>query len=294
MPIEFHPIRIEDKAFFDEYYKVYPNISGYTSFVTLFCWKETVNYEFAVVEGTPLLKFYNKTDKKERFFLPATDKKEIEKTVSLIEQNHLPLSFQNISSEQAAILQDLFPGRFNYSRNRAGDNYIYLSESLASLSGKKLHSKKNHLNKFKNTYYYSYIRLGEDNISECIRVSKEWCERKCLDGSEGSHDSSACEKALNNFTALGLKGGAIVVDDKIIAFSLGERISADTALIHFEKADTNYHGAFNIINNEFILHEWTDVVYINREEDMGIEGLRKAKLSYRPVTMLEVYNADQA
>jgi len=172
MPIEFHPIRIEDKAFFDEYYKVYPNISGYTSFVTLFCWKETVNYEFAVVEGTPLLKFYNKTDKKERFFLPATDKKEIEKTVSLIEQNHLPLSFQNISSEQAAILQDLFPGRFNYSRNRDGDNYIYLSESLASLSGKKLHSKKNHLNKFKNTYDYSYIRLGEDifpNASEFQR-----------------------------------------------------------------------------------------------------------------------------
>lgn len=292
MTIDFKPVSINNKDFFDKYYSVYPNISGYTSFVTLFCWRNAVNYGLAFEEGIPLIKFYSRHEKKERFFLPCTDEKDISKTVEIIIANSLPLSFQNITALQMDILEGLYPGKFSFSRNRDGDNYIYLAESLATLSGKKLHSKKNHLNKFRSTYSYEYIPVDETNIRECIAVSREWCERKCTEGSEGMHDSSACEEALNNFSTLGLRGGAITVNGKIIAFSLGEKVSEDTAIIHFEKADTSYHGAFNAINNEFILNAWKDVVYVNREEDMGIEGLRKAKLSYRPHSMLEVYNAD--
>ena len=119
-----------------------------------------------------------------------------------------------------------------------------------------------------------------------------WYERKQAEGDNSILlEKTALENALTHFDALELKGGVILVEGKVVAFSIGERLNEDTALIHFEKADTDYRGAYPIINQEFVKHAWSDVTYINREDDMGIEGLRKAKLSYQPDMMVEMYSA---
>ena len=122
-------------------------------------------------------------------------------------------------------------------------------------------------------------------------MAKEWCERKnCSEGGSMERELTACQLALLNMEKLNLKGGAIRINGKIAAFTLGEVLNPETALIHFEKADTAYDGIYQAINNEFLIHEWSDMKYVNREEDMGIEGLRKAKLSYCPEFLYECYD----
>lgn len=289
MSLDYKKISLCDKPIFDEYYKKEPQYSGYTSFVTLFAWRKNVNYDFAYKNGEIFLKFYHKTKKKSYFFMPQNSEASIKKAVeTLIAENEIP-SFYNITEEQMKILESLYTNAYTFERNRNGDNYIYTSESLINLSGKKLHSKKNKLNKFKKTYDYKYIAADEQKVRECIEISKKWCERKCNDGKA---DLTACEEVLSNICELDVKCGAIECNGKIIAFSVGEKINDDMAIIHFEKADTDYDGAFAAINNEFVLNEWKDIKYINREEDLGIEGLRKAKLAYCPTFMLETYIAE--
>ena len=292
MALNFRKVTIEDERIFLDYFEKNAIPSEYVSFVTVFAWDKLLNYDFAEKDGEIYLRFVSRSKKKEYYFLPQSSETSIKKAVDTILQEDSSPSFININEEQKIILEKLYSGRFNYIRNRDGDNYVYTSESLASLSGKKLHSKKNRLNKFKKTYSYEYMTMTDEHIEECLKVSQMWCERKCLQDNDRA-DETACEEVLKNLNRLSnVKGGIIKCDGKIIAFSLGERVSDDMVIIHFEKADTDYDGVYAAINNEFVLNEWMDVKYINREEDMGIEGLRKAKLSYCPCQMIETYIAE--
>ncbi len=292
MSLNFKKITLEDREIFDKYYEKQPQISSYISFVTLFAWRNKVNYDFAYKNGEIFLKFFNKSKNKSYFFLPQNTEESLKRAIEILKEENEPLAFYNITENQLKIIDKLYPGNFEFERNRDGDNYIYLSESLAKLSGSKLHSKKNKLNKFKKTYDYEYIRVTNKTAEECIEVAKSWCERKCNDIKNDYADISACEEVLYNLDSLNIVCGAIRCDGKIIAFSIGERYNDEVAIIHFEKADTSYDGSYAAINNEFIINEWANVKYINREEDMGLEGLRRAKTSYCPEFMLETYIAE--
>ena len=288
MSLDFHKITIEDKPFFDKYYSVYPQYSGYTSFATLFCWRDMMNCEICVEKDEPFVRINAKG--KNAFFLPQTEKDNIKSFIGTADKEGYAYLLLGLSEKQKIIIDGLYPEKFIFRRTRNSDNYIYLREDLASLSGKKLHAKKNHLNKFKKTYTYEYKPLDGSMKNECIEVSKIWLERKSTDEKT---DFPACAEALYNMEALSLKGGAIIHEGKIIAFSLGEKLNDEMALIHYEKADTAYEGVFAAINNEFIVNEWGGVKYINREEDLGIEGLRKSKLSYHPYKISETYTAEK-
>ncbi len=290
MSLSFKKIELEDKEIFDNYYKQTPQYSAYVSFVTLFGWRKIVDYDLAFKNGEIFIKFFNKTKKRNYFFMPQNTKDSVKAAIeTLLSENEIP-DFYNITEKQKDIISELYGNKFSFERNRNGDNYIYTSESLAALSGKKLHSKKNKLNKFKKTYQYEYVKVDKTNVDECLSISKKWCERKCRDNSDTA-DFTACEEVLNNLEKLNVKCGALKCDNKIIAFSVGEKVAPDMAIIHYEKADTDYDGSYAAINNEFIINEWSDIKYINREEDMGIEGLRKAKMAYCPEFMLETYIA---
>ena len=224
--------------------------------------------------------------------LPETDSNVLLKVIpALFEAGYDKIS--NLTKKQTEDIEALFPGVFSFAHKRDNDNYIYSVEKLATLSGKKLHSKKNFVNRFKKENSYSYEKITGENIPECLKVLKDWCIKKECSGGSMDAESCACSLALNNMEALSLKGGALRVDGKLVAFSLGERVTDDTAIIHFEKADYKYKGAFQTINMEFVKNEWMDLSYVNREEDTGDEGLRKAKLSYYPEYLLEMYNADR-
>lgn len=183
-------------------------------------------------------------------------------------------------------------GKFQFTADRDYADYLYLRTDLATLAGKKFQSKRNHVNKFKRTYNYEYTPITPDRIQECLDLEAEWCKANNCDQHEGTgNERRALVYALHNFEELGLTGGILHVDGKIAAFTFGMPINQDTFGVHVEKADTSINGAYAMINYEFANHIPEQYVYLNREEDLGIEGLRKAKLSYQPAIIMEKYVA---
>jgi hypothetical protein len=169
-----------------------------------------------------------------------------------------------------------------------------LREELATLSGKKFQPKRNHINQFLRAFPdYEFLKITPEIVSQCIDLESVWEKRH---DSENESESRKIERkaitvALENFDALGLQGGALKVNGKIVAFTYGSPINSSVFDIACEKADTEIIGAYAMINNLFAKQIPENFVYLNREEDLGIEGLRKAKLSYQPYEILPKFTA---
>lgn len=255
---------------------------------SFFNWGPEYNLKIAFSEGC-LITRGGKKDKVNYCF-PQGDgnkKKIIEEL--LPEEN---LHFYGLSSSDVKFLEKEFPGKFEIKENRNSSDYIYLVTDLAELKGKKYHSKRNHIKYFEKNYNWTYERLTSKNLSDCIRMTEKWIEEnedKLDDGIDVELD--VIKRAFDNFEELGFVGGLIRVDGETVAWTLGEPLSEDTFCTHFEKAFASFRGAYPIINREFTKNELSNYVFVNREEDMGLEGLRKAKLSYHPVKLGIIYDA---
>jgi len=167
--------------------------------------------------------------------------------------------------------------------DRANSDYVYRTESLINLSGRKYHRKRNHLKQFRKRYSYHYQTLNDDWIEACLELEEQWCRlRSCVENPALLNEEQAIREALLHYHQLDCQGAAIVVDEKVVAFSLGEPLNPDTALIHLEKADPEFSGSYAVINQEFCQNAWSDFTYTNREQDLGESGLRQSKLSYYP------------
>ena len=204
----------------------------------------------------------------------------------------IPFRMWGVTQETLEEFEILFPGKFDYLPLRDDFDYIYRSEDLISLAGRKLHGKRNHLAQFNRSYQWTYEDVTHDNFRDCLEVAHAWCLKNGSCGEDGRSDENcAVACALHNFDALRMKGGLIRIDGKPVAFSIGEEVNPRCFVIHFEKALDGFNGLYPAINREFAAHALSGYEYINREEDMGIEGLRKAKLSYYPAILLEKYMA---
>ena len=203
-----------------------------------------------------------------------------------VEREHHVGHFHHKQAQEQ--LEQEFPGKFEFTETRDYFDYIYSRQELAELKGKNFQPKRNHVNKFKRTYNYKYTPLTVDLIPHCLELEEKWCEEHdCEEEESLINERKALNIALRNFDALGLVGGALWVDDEIVGFTYGAPVNHDTFAVHIEKADSRIDGSYNILNQEFARHIPEQYVYLNREEDLGIPGLRKAKLSYRPVILLE-------
>lgn len=171
-------------------------------------------------------------------------------------------------------------------------DYIYNSEDLINLIGKKYQPKRNHISYFKKNNNWSYERLSKDNIPECYEMSKLWLEgaleeyREELEG-----ELKIIKRVFDNFDELDIIGGVLKVDGRVVAYTMGEPGSKDVFCVHIEKAFSDVRGAYPMINQQFVMNELSGYKYINREDDTGAENLRKAKLSYYPVILAEKYEA---
>ena len=172
---------------------------------------------------------------------------------------------------------------------RDNADYIYEREKLVSLVGKKLHGKRNHIKRFQDQNPgWRYESLRDDNIEACIEMAQEWCRRNCCTGDDGKKEElHLVIRALKNYKTLHMKGGLLRNETGVIAFTLGSPIGPDTFDVCFEKAFSEIQGAYPMINQQFVAHELQEYRYVNREEDLGVPGLRKAKLSYDPDILLE-------
>jgi hypothetical protein len=169
-------------------------------------------------------------------------------------------------------------------------DYVYLAEDLITLKGNRFHRKKNHLNKFLKSYDFTYRPLDAEIVALSLELQENWCEvRDCGENPSLLAEDMAVYEALKHYDALGFKGGAILIESRVEAFSLGEMLNPDTAVIHIEKANPDIPGLYAAINQTFCENAFAKATYVNREQDLGLEGLRKAKQSYNPHHMVEKY-----
>ena len=216
-------------------------------------------------------------------------KKALEYLMQYCKEAGRPFIMYNVTPENFEQLENWYPERFQIEYDRDAADYVYETEKLATLAGKKLHGKRNHINKFKALYPdWSYEALDDDNVEECFQMALKWRNQNgCDDDLEKNAEMCVTLNSLRLYKELGLKGGILRAQKDIVAFTLGEPICNDTFVVHIEKAFPNVEGAYPMINQQFVQHECMDYAYVNREEDTGAEGLRKAKLSYRPVFLVE-------
>lgn len=202
--------------------------------------------------------------------------------------NEEVLKLHCVYRENEAWLEEHMPGKFEIEFDRDSADYIYECEKLIGLKGKKFHGKKNHVNKFTKTYDWVYEKITEENIDDCLAMLYKWKEKNCEPGNIEKH-AEACvsENALRKREFLGLKGGLLRANGEVVAFALGEQINEDTLVVHIEKAFSEVPGAYAVINQQFLIHESGGLKYVNREDDVGEPGLRKAKLSYHPEFLVE-------
>ena len=219
----------------------------------------------------------------------------IQRLLKWFEEVGRPFSISGIERSFADELERYEGAEFQIEDDRDNADYVYRSEDLIQLAGRKFHSKKNHLNSFHKNYAEAeYLPITEDIVTQCKLNINGWYKLRAHEQPDDpfiAAEREAIIEVLNNFQDFGLKGGALLVDKRIVTFTFGEQLNSDTAVIHVEKADPEVRGAYPAINQAFVAHEWSAMAYINREEDMGLEGLRKAKESYRPVKMIDKFTA---
>ena len=170
-------------------------------------------------------------------------------------------------------------------------DYIYAVIDLIELKGNRYHKKKNLLNQFQNKYAYTYVPLGPDLIDRAMGMQTDWCTwRDCESSDILSAENRAILRILQDWKRLeGAMGGALMMEQSMVAYTVAEALTADTVLIHFEKGDTEYKGVYQAMNQIFLAHSAKDFKFVNREQDLNDEGLRKAKLSYLPVDFIRKY-----
>ncbi len=267
-------------------------------FTTLYMWQHVYKTGYIICDDFAIIMAEYEGDAFS--ILPLARKERLQQAIDFVikyfEKYNKKICFRGTTKDVVEILQNNYSDRFEYIEERDLFDYVYDGESLRTLAGRKNQKKRNHINAFLKDYEgrYEYRLLGEEDFTECLNLLKEWTinkeENNELD--KGLDDESiGINKIFNNYKYLKgrLKIAGIYVDSKLEAFTMGELINSNMALIHIEKANPNIRGLYPYINQQFILNEFKNVEFVNREEDLGIPGLRKAKLSYHPIKFVEKY-----
>ncbi|MDR1880292.1 MAG: phosphatidylglycerol lysyltransferase domain-containing protein [Tannerellaceae bacterium] len=292
MAIHFKSITLDDKEAITSFTLQSPYMNCDFSFANMNSWRFLYNSEYAVKEGFLLIRFWIDNNDRPVYMCPVGTG-DMAKAIGWLEEDSLahghPLWILGVTPEGKEALEKAFPGGFRYIPDRDYFDYIYLRDDLINLTGKRYQSKRNHINKFVKQYRYKYMPITPELVPECLELECKWyrANRTDDDAEELSYERRSLTFALKHAGELGLMGGAICVDRQIVAFSFGAPINRNTFGVHVEKANVAYDGVYSMINREFALYLPERYTYINREEDLGIPGLRQAKQSYYPVILLE-------
>ena len=291
-----------DKPTFDKFFgSRYCENSGYT-FTNFFMWRKMRDYRWAVEDD--VLYIFSSNEEIFAAWQPIGPQEKMQDAITKIlrvadelrgEKKFMFVVVEKIFADE---LKNYPHAKFNVTAERDRFDYVYLTQDLINLSGRKFHGKKNHLNAFRKNYPNAkYVPITEKIIPQCREELNAWYEehkRINPDNEFICYEQAAIHEIFDHFDRFKLKGGAIVIDGKVAAFTFGERLNSDTAVIHVEKGNPNVRGVYAAINQSFVANEWSAMTFINREEDMGIDGLRRAKESYRPIKLIEKFNATLA
>ncbi|HPY45087.1 MAG TPA: phosphatidylglycerol lysyltransferase domain-containing protein [Sphaerochaeta sp.] len=281
--LEFYPPTLADKNLFPKHSR-YLAYNYYYSYVHL--WSRQIG--ITIAKNDTALYMHLRDD--DCFLLPITD--DLPKAMSELEEHSartgLRFQLECVPESEALKLQEL---GYSIQHVRNLDDYLYESSKLTKLSGRKLQAKRNHISQFERTYTYTVRSLSKPEMrQECYEMaSTRWLENHGEVDQSIIDELSAIRRTFDNWDELGFVGMLVCVDNELTAFTVGEIIDERLAIVHFEKGDTSYHGVYSVINQLFVSEFLRDVQYVNRQEDAGVDGLRKAKLSYQPDLMVRKY-----
>jgi hypothetical protein len=281
----FHPLQLEHKSLFDKYFSRFePEISEFT-FTNLYIWRHSRKCRFAEL-GNLLLILCEQNGLDylmEPVGLLPVGKMEFIRSTATFFKKTIP--FKRVSE---AFTKGLSSDHFSIQEDRAHFDYLYSTESLAFLKGRKYDGKRGLLAKFLDNQPYQMTPYNTDFKNQCLKLAEKWAADRNTVGVD--EELAAIREYLDHFDAFGCCGMVLHDRDHMIGFTFGERLNSRTFVIHFEKCDTQHQGAYQAINNLFVKEKILgNFEFINREQDLGIEGIRKAKLSYHPVKLIKKY-----
>lgn len=292
----FHPISLDDRDWMNEKLREEKLEACEYTFANNFMWAEVYDVRVANAYGCGVIRCMGQRHVQYSFPFGNGDQRAVIvhlKKICVVYGR--PLILYPITESSRLKLMEWFPGEFEIYSDRADADYVYTTEKLSSLKGKKLHGKRNHIARFMDDGDWRYEPMTQQNIPECRRMAKEWASLRADKWNDDmEQEIGVLEVAFTNFNELGLTGGVLYKVDKMVAFTIGEALNEDTFVVHFEKAFPDLQGAYPMINQQFVLHAAQDFQYVNREEDTGDLGLRKAKLSYYPEILLKKYWAQES
>ncbi len=290
--LNFKLIEKSDIKKIQKYYNNPECISLDNNAVSAYLWRNEYNIKFAFSNSCLIKALFNDNGSVQGYYIPQGEniKAAVEAIFDDAKERGGKPDLIMLSEANRIMLETMFPKKFNYKLTPESQDYIYLSEDLINLSGRKFHSKRNHISKFKNAYpNFKFEKINASNKEDAFQAALEWCLKNKID-IENYQEIKAIREALDNLEEFKMSGGILYVGEKAVAMTLGLEISPIAFDTCFEKALSEYDGAYAVINNEFA-KTLSSYKYINREEDMGIEGLKRAKLSYNPIILFTRYNA---
>ena len=298
-------INIENRQILEEYLNGYEYKTSGLSFSALYMWRDINRFSYDIIGDYMCISGVSHLELEDGIILPfmfppltrtgGYDKDSLRETIykakKHFEKAGQPFSLRLVPFHLMEIIKEACP-EICFRDDRPNYDYIYSTQELIDLKGRAFHGKKNHLNYFKRTYDYEYVELSSDMADDAMEFISEFNKRKEVPAHEMAMlkmEEEAMDDVLRNIEKVGYSAGAILIDGKIEAIAIGGKLGKNTITEHVEKANVNFRGLYQAINNEFCKNVAAKAKYINREEDMGIPNLRKAKLSYNPVKLLEKY-----
>lgn len=298
-------ITIDNREILEEYLNGYEYKTSGLSFSAQYMWRDINMFSWDIIGDYMCISGISHLELEDGIILPFMfppltrtgeyDKDSLRETIfrakEHFEKKGQPFSLRLVPFHLMEIIKEACP-EMVFRDDRPNYDYIYLTQDLIELRGRAYHSKKNHLNYFLRTYDYEYIEMTSDMADDAMKFIAEFNARKEVPEHEMEMlrmEEQAMEDVFRNLEKVGYSAGAILIDGKIEAIAIGGQLGRNTITEHVEKANVNYRGLYQAINNEFCRNVASKAKYINREEDMGIPNLRKAKLSYKPVKLLEKY-----
>lgn len=287
---DFKPVTLDDRAFFERHYALYPQIHSSNTFTNMVCWNHFSHFRYAYVNGCVVIASTVGGITQYRPPIGPRDPVLMREFLELALNESDETTIMLIDSDTAQWMRKIDPGLMLVP-DRDHFDYIYNAADLAELPGKHYLKIRSQIHKFRKNYRHTVEPITLENREELIDFLEKWCKLKgCASDSFLAHEIEATSYAIEHLSELSLRGLLIRVDSEVEAISLFERLNADTAVIHFEKGMTEYEGIYKAINEETAKVLTGEVKYINRESDLGVEGLREAKMRYHPDHMVEVYS----
>ena len=294
----FKDIDMESRELLNPYFDLVDYEACEYCFNTLYMWQHLYKTGYYIGDGFAVIvaEYEGNTFS----ILPLAKKEDMPRVIKFVidyfEKEQKKIYFRGITKEVVDYLKENYPDKFDYTEERDLFDYVYDGDSMRELKGRKNVKKRNHINYFLKEYEgrFEYRLLDENDFDACLKLVEEWTSNKEENGQvdeEMEEELIGIKKLFNSFPVIKdkLKIAGIFIDRKLEAFTMGEYLNPNMALIHIEKANPSIRGLYPYINQQFLVNEFSDVEFVNREEDLGIEGLRKAKLSYHPVKFVEKY-----